>query len=161
MEIEKANRDLRDCTHQSIRLEPLRQRKRSPLIRATDFRLIRQRARSLFTALVCGKSWQCPCREYHGASLRLEARPWERKSDYHQTSAGSEDRFHVLLHTEDGGSQESPSWAWQGVEIRHIDLKILKSDASSYGSQNTHITSLSLKAQWVLYPFPAGSQTAD
>ena len=112
--IDKANKDLRDITHQNIYLEPIRKKRRSkrPL---AELKVIRQYAASLHHVFITGKAWRCRCRLLHMASLRLESRP-------EPLGAASDDaapnvKFRILLSTrEEGGNYEVTS-KWQEVEV--------------------------------------------
>ena len=112
--IDKANKELRDITHQNIYLEPIRQKRRSrrPLY---ELKLIRRHATSLYQVLVLGKAWKCSCKMLHMASLRLESRPNELEA----TNADilPTVRFRILLSTR---QEEDSPWVtsqWQEVEI--------------------------------------------
>ena len=78
--MDKANKDLREFTHQNIHLETQR-RKRGFKRLPTDYKDIRRRADSLYDAVVAGRSWNCLCKKYHVASLRLEPRPRQPPCD--------------------------------------------------------------------------------
>lgn len=71
-QIGKANRDLRDFTHQNVYLEAVRVQRRSKRL-ANDWKLIRAHAASLYKAMVLGTSLKCRCQDHHLASLRLDA----------------------------------------------------------------------------------------
>ena len=118
--IDKANKDLRDITHQNRYLEPIREKKRSRR-HIEDLQLIRKHAASLYRVLIAGKAWKCPCRNSHMASLRLESRP--QRSDSGLPSTYTAYTFRVVFSTNpslEPTSQKSPQW--QEVELRsHID----------------------------------------
>lgn len=112
--IDKANKDLRDITHQNIFLEPIRHKRRSkgPLAR---LKLIRKHAASLYQVLITGNAWKCSCKMLHVASLRLESRP-----EAHEAANGdstSKLKFRILLSTSQ--ERESPlvTSQWQEVEV--------------------------------------------
>lgn len=71
-QIGKANKDLRDFTHQNVYLETVRVQRRSKRL-ANDWKLIRAHAASLYKAMVLGTSLKCHCQDHHLASLRLDA----------------------------------------------------------------------------------------
>lgn len=71
-QIGKANRDLRDFTHQNVYLEAVRMQRRSKRL-ANDWKLIKAHAASLYKAMVQGTSLKCKCQNRHLASLRLDA----------------------------------------------------------------------------------------
>ncbi|KAL9576250.1 MAG: hypothetical protein Q9212_007258 [Teloschistes hypoglaucus] len=81
-EIDKANRKLRECTHQSRLLEPSRNRIRSSRTRV-QFNLIRRRFKSLRSLLISRKAWDCNCEQDHATCLRLDARPRHDCADNH------------------------------------------------------------------------------
>lgn len=72
--IERANRDLREFTHQNRYLEAVRQKRRARGQSGADFKNIRKHAQSLHRVVIAGKSWKCGCR--HQVHIRLEPRPW-------------------------------------------------------------------------------------
>ena len=120
--IDKANKDLREITHQNIYLEPMRQKRRSkrPL---AELQLVRKHATSLYQVFVTGKAWKCSCKMLHMASLRLESRPEALEAVNSDTAPKV--RFRILLST----SQERDSpWVtsqWQEVEvIPSLDKKV-------------------------------------
>ncbi|KAG8529092.1 uncharacterized protein KY384_005727 [Bacidia gigantensis] len=92
-DIDKANKDIRDITHQNVYLEPLRQRrlKKRPI---AQLKLVRAHARSLYSLLVNGKAWKCECNDYHIATLRLESRPRPL-----ELTDSNDCRFKILLST--------------------------------------------------------------
>ena len=72
-QINKANKDLREVTHQNRFLEPIRHKRRSKR-NAAYFKEIRKNARSLYNVIVKGAAWNCRCKDHHFANLRLEMR---------------------------------------------------------------------------------------
>lgn len=72
-QIDKANKDLRDFTHQNIYLEAVRVQRRSRCL-INDWKVINAHAASLYRAMVLGTSLICRCGKLHLASLRLDAR---------------------------------------------------------------------------------------
>ena len=117
--IDKANKDLRDITHQNRYLEPIREKKRSRR-HIEDLQLIRKHAASLYRVLVAGKAWKCPCRNSHMASLRLESRP--QRTDSGLPSTHTVYNFRVVLSTNSLEPTQHNSPQWQEVELRsHID----------------------------------------
>ena len=118
--IDKANKDLRDITHQNRYLEPLREKKRSRR-HIEDLQLIRKHAASLYRVLVAGKAWKCPCRNSHLASLRLESRPQRSDSGLPWTQTAY--IFRVVFSTNPSlkpTPQKSPQW--QEMELRsHLE----------------------------------------
>ena len=105
-DIDKANKDLREFTRQSLYLEPVRQKRRSKSLQA-DFKLIRRHATSLYNVVVMGSSWSCKCKESHMASLLLEPR-----TDLGRRDAIAKIKFRVLLfkHPPDGKTGVFPTW---------------------------------------------------
>lgn len=118
--IDKANKDLRDITHQNRYLEPIREKKRSRR-HIEDLQLIRKHAASLYRVLVAGKAWKCPCRNSHMASLRLESRP--QRTDSRLPSTHTIYTFRVVLSTNPSLKPTDHNFPrWQEVELRsHID----------------------------------------
>ena len=112
--IEKANRDLRDITHQNIYLEPVRQKRRSkrPL---AHLKLIKKHATSLYQALITGKSWRCSCKMLHLASLRLE--PRTDNFEVVNVDTVQRLRFRILLSTRREESRQAVSRWYEEVEI--------------------------------------------
>ncbi|KAI4261033.1 MAG: hypothetical protein L6R42_003760 [Xanthoria sp. 1 TBL-2021] len=111
-EIDRANQDLLQRTHQGRRLEPSRSRRRSNK-RIVEFAIVRSRVKSLWNALITGKSWRCGCRNYHAASLRMEPRLWEK-----DTRDGMERiRSQLLLSRRPVPPDIDPSWSNQVIEV--------------------------------------------
>ena len=125
--IDKANKDLREITHQNIYLEPIRQKRRSKH-RLAQLKLIRKHAASLYQVLITDKVWKCSCRMLHMASLRLEPRPDALVAVNADTVPRV--RFRILLSTRQG--EESPWVAsqWQEVEIEPSLDQIVASTTS-------------------------------
>lgn len=111
--IGKANHDLREFTHQSIYLEPIRQRRRSRST-LTELKLIRTHATSLYRVLIAGKAWKCSCKIHYTASLRLESRPGA--PDTVNADNTSKLRFGILLSSQERDNQMAIS-EWQEVEV--------------------------------------------
>ena len=112
--IDRANKELREITHQNIYLEPIRHKRRSrrPL---HELKLIRRHATSLYQVLVMGKAWKCSCRMLHMASLRLESRP--NGLEVSNADSLPTVRFRILLSTR---QEEDSPWVtsqWQEFEI--------------------------------------------
>ncbi|KAL8768275.1 MAG: hypothetical protein Q9209_005414 [Squamulea sp. 1 TL-2023] len=74
--IDKANQQLRECTHHSRLLEHSRNKRQSSTI-SNRINLIQHGMRNLFEVLVCGDIWTCKCREQHSVNLRLEPQVWQ------------------------------------------------------------------------------------
>jgi hypothetical protein len=92
-QIGKANKDLRDFTHQNVYLEAVRVQRRSKRL-ANDWKLIRAHAASLYKAMVLGTSLKCQCEDRHLASLRLDA--GSRTEPEQDPSGVSQLRFRFL-----------------------------------------------------------------
>ena len=112
-DIDKANKDIRDITHQNIYLEPIRKKRQSKRPIA-ELKLIRKHAASLYQVLVTGKAWKCGCKSHHLASLRLEPRP--QMLEMTRPNSYSPFRFRVLLCTSQGGD-DPPKTTSQWLEI--------------------------------------------
>ncbi len=112
--IDRANKELRDITHQNIYLEPIRRKRRSkrPL---AELKLIRKHATSLYQVLVTGKSWNCSCKMLHMASLRLESRSDALKASNMDTVPKV--RFRILLSIRKEEDSPRVTSQWQEVEI--------------------------------------------
>ena len=114
-DIDKANKDIRDITHQNIYLEPIR-RKRQSTRPIAELKLIRKHAASLYQVLVTGKSWKCGCKNHHLASLRLE--PRSQMLEVARANSASHFRFRVLLSTGEGGEDSLKTISqWQEIEV--------------------------------------------
>ncbi|KAL8939216.1 MAG: hypothetical protein Q9211_002839 [Gyalolechia sp. 1 TL-2023] len=110
-QIDKANKDLREFTHQNRFLEQVR-RKRQSKRNAEYFKELRRSARSLYNVLIEGTGWSCRCKSQHIASLRLETR--------HRGHPDT--KFRVLLANEAPQSAYSNSsnqhtWTWREIDI--------------------------------------------
>ncbi|KAL8829825.1 MAG: hypothetical protein Q9170_006005 [Blastenia crenularia] len=111
-DIRRANQDLREFTHQNIALEPVKKRRsRRPI---ADLRLVRKYAVSLYQVLMTDQTWNCTCKMYHLASLRLEARPrlLENGIDLAQRHA-----FRILLSVAKEVTDTTSAVRWQDIEI--------------------------------------------
>ena len=125
--IAKANKDLREITHQNIYLEPIRRKRRSkrPL---AELKLIRIHATSLYQAFITGKAWKCNCKMLHMASLRLESRPEANEA----VDAARKLKFRILLSTSQERDTPCVTSQWQEVEvISSLDKEV--PDAVSIG----------------------------
>lgn len=113
-DIYRANKDLREFTHQNISLEPVKRKRRSrrPI---AELQLIRQYAASLYQVLMTDKSWKCDCRMYHMASLRLEARP--QTIDGVAPKQPQECSFRLLMSVTDATSGMSTMVEWKEIEV--------------------------------------------
>lgn len=120
--IDKANKDLRDITHQNIYLEPIRQKRRSkrPL---AELKLVKKHATSLYQVLITGKAWKCSCKMLHMASLRLESRPEALEAV--NPDIAPKLKFRILLSTSQGRDSPWVTSQWQEVEvIPSLDKKV-------------------------------------
>ena len=127
--IDKANKDLREITHQSIYLEPIRQKRLSkrPL---ADLKLIRKHATSLYQAFINGKAWKCSCKMFHLASLRLESRPEALEAV--NTDTALKIKFRILFATSQERDDPWVTSQWLEVEvIPSLEKKV--PDAISFG----------------------------
>lgn len=131
--IDKANKDLRDITHQNVYLEPIRQKRRSkrPL---AQLKLIRKHATSLHQVLVTGKAWKCSCKMIHVACLRLESRPDALEAA--NVDSVRKVRFRILLSRKQNEKSLQPTFEWQEFEIVP-SLDEGSSGANSVGPQNS------------------------
>ncbi|CAL8582763.1 hypothetical protein XPA_008408 [Xanthoria parietina] len=114
-QIDKANQDLLQRTHQGRRLEPSRTKRRSNK-RTVEVAIVRSRVQSLWNTLIKGKSWRCGCRHSHAASLRLEPRLWEK--DTHEERI----RFQLLLSRHPATPEMDPSWDNQVIEVLSSEI---------------------------------------
>ena len=131
-DIDKANKDIRDITHQNIYLEPVR-RKRQSKRPIAELKLIRKHAASLYQVLMTGKAWKCGCRNHHLASLRLEPRP--QVLEITKPNPASHFRFRVLLCTsQQGEGSPKTTSQWQEIEIAP-SLDKTGIDATNVGPQ--------------------------
>ena len=114
-DIDKANKDIRDITHQNVYLEPIRKKRRSKRPIA-ELKLIRKYAASLYQVLVTGNAWKCACKNHHLASLRLE--PRLQMLDVARANPASHFRFRVLLSiTQGSGDFPKTTSQWQEIEV--------------------------------------------
>lgn len=126
---EKANRYIRDITHQNVYLEPFRHKRQSkrPM---KNLRTIRAQAASLHRALISKRVWICPCKYSHVASLRLEPRAQGLEPDDSCLF-----RFHMALSTKRSPRHVPSLSSWQEVEVRpklvtQLVVNTLPSDGS-------------------------------
>ena len=110
--IDRANRDLREDTHQKFTLALKKRIRRSGRLIA-QLKLIRKHAASLYQLLMNDKTWKsCTCKMHHLASLRLEARPHsieDVRADILQKHA-----FRILLSVTD---EHDGTAQWKDIEI--------------------------------------------
>ena len=109
-DIDKANQDLLLRTHQGRRLESSRSTNRSKR-QTVDFASVRSRVKSLWDALVAGKSWRCACPNRHTASLRLDPQQWEKDTLEEHI------RFQLLLGRGSVTADSRFSWSNQVIEV--------------------------------------------
>lgn len=113
-QLRTANIDLRELTHQTRFLEPIR-RKRHSRQQSLNYRRIQSQARSLHNALAEDTFWNCSCRNQHVALLRLEPRPRHRR-EAAGFDTGSGTRFRVCLR-----NKARFSWEWQQADIEPVE----------------------------------------
>lgn len=108
-EINRANKDLREITHQNVYLEPHRKKRRSkrPM---SELGTTRAHARSLHNVLIMGTKWKCRCRNHHTTSLRL---------DIEDPSAGSilRQKFRILMSSTVQHDNKLSRVGWQEFEV--------------------------------------------
>ncbi|KAL8844629.1 MAG: hypothetical protein Q9176_001141 [Flavoplaca citrina] len=124
-DIDKANQDLLLRTHQGRRLESSRSTSRSKR-QTVDFASVRSRVKSLWDALVAGKSWRCACQNHHAASLRLDPQQWEKDTLEEHI------RFQVLLNRRPLKPDTDASWNNQVIEV--LSSKALKAVEQGLGA---------------------------
>ncbi|KAL8686311.1 MAG: hypothetical protein Q9218_007195 [Villophora microphyllina] len=119
-EIDKANRKLRECTHQSRLLEPSRRKIRSSRTKVQSHK-IRRHLKSLRHILDSVKAWNCDCQQYHATSLRLQAPSWGDSSNNGGQSQVQGIRVRVLLTAMSKSPEISQPWQWQELEFEPPD----------------------------------------
>ena len=119
--IDKANKDLRECTHQVRHLEPGR-RQRWARGRTPNFALVRRHTKSLYNVMIKGKCWSCQCREQHMASLRLEPRPWENSCGEEIVDWTISPRFRIWLSTSHLDGAMRSQREYQVIEAEPISI---------------------------------------
>ncbi|KAL8950929.1 MAG: hypothetical protein Q9222_003051 [Ikaeria aurantiellina] len=121
--IEQANRDLRECIHQTRLLEPGRRQRRLSHHLHQLF-TIRRSLKSLWIVLNNERRqfWQCGCGG-HVASLRLATRHWDTED-----CSSSSQKFHILftntLHSTSGGGPA----AWNILEFEPFEYSERRRD---------------------------------
>lgn len=127
-QINRANKDLRDFTHQNIYLEPVRIQRRSKRL-VEDLKLIRGHAASLHRALMIGASFKCRCQFLHFAGLRLEARPGAN----HPSNIGESphSRFQLVFWSASARNDDHMKRTCQEFEI----VSLVESDDTTAGQQ--------------------------
>lgn len=113
-DISRANKDLRDFTHQSLALEPIKRTRRSRRSVA-ELKLIRRYATSLYHVLMTDRAWRCSCKTYHKASLRLEARP--QTMEGLKVGVPQEHVFRVLISVADVTGTSNTILQWREIEV--------------------------------------------
>lgn len=124
-EIDKANKDLRECTQQSHRLESGR-RKRQSHRKAVDFKAIRRHAGSLYSIFIQSNFWNCKCRNQHTVNLRLEPRPWHETAGALNTESVKSKsalpiRFQILLSRGREQGDQVETSVWHKVDVEPIE----------------------------------------
>ena len=117
-QIDKANKELREITHQNRYLESVRQKRRSQRS-MVDFKRVRRHAESLYNVIVTGRSWRCRCREDHVANLRLEARPLEHIND--NVASNPKLRFRILLSKPKSPAKPEILCRWHELEVEPLE----------------------------------------
>lgn len=132
--IEKDNDTLANLTGQSIRLEPTRNRRKSP---TTDFDRIRTQAESLYRVLskiICSS-----CQTPHNARLRLEAR-----TQFEDIETDKKMRFRMIFGFDTSPSEGIPTpWKPREMEIESLELDedgLLVSSVSSANHTGMQVT---------------------
>jgi hypothetical protein len=113
--VDKDNGILANLTHQSLRLEPARQRRTTRGV--PEFDRIRSQAESLYRVLK--KNLCCSCNNSHHANLRLEARISPDNPD-----VGNKLRFRMVFSfdtTDPAGSQVL--WKLRETEIETLEIQ--------------------------------------
>lgn len=141
-EIEKANKDLRECTQQSRRLEPGR-RKRQSHRKAVDFKSIRRHAGSLYSIFIRSNFWNCRCRNQHTVNLRLEPRPWNENaralnSESVDTKGALPMRFQILLSRGREKEDQGETSVWHKVDIEPIEILGLPVEEVKHQASSMH-----------------------
>lgn len=119
-DIDRANKDLRDFTHENISMEPGRKRRSKRPIK--ELKLIREHARSLYRVLMSEKTWKCECKRHHRASLRLEARPPVTATATTLASRKTVFRVWVNVANKPGHSIAKADWKELEIETSQEDL---------------------------------------
>jgi len=125
-QIDKANKDLRDFTHQNVYLEAVRVQRRSRHL-MNDWKVIKAHAASLYRAMVLGTSLICQCGKLHLASLRLDARSRTDKEEEPSGTSHIKFRFLFLL---DGARDKNSGVTGQTTQELEV-ASVLESDAST------------------------------
>ncbi|KAL9014677.1 MAG: hypothetical protein Q9173_000673 [Seirophora scorigena] len=112
-EIDRANKDLRKFTQQSISLEPIKRERQSKRPIA-ELKLIRKHAASLYRVLMNNKAWKCRCKTHHRASLRLEARP---PTSVVRPSASKDYEFRVMITVSNEADTSGATTRWEEIEV--------------------------------------------
>ncbi|KAL9607785.1 MAG: hypothetical protein Q9167_007330 [Letrouitia subvulpina] len=141
-EIDKANKDLRECTQQSRRLEPGR-RKRQSYRKAVDFKSIRRHAGSLYSIFIQSSFWNCRCRNQHTVNLRLEPRPWHENAGALNTENVNTKgvlpiRFQILLSRGREKEDQEETSVWHKVDIEPIEILGLPVEEVKYQASPLH-----------------------
>lgn len=127
--IDKANKDLREFTHQNRYLEAVRNKRRVGVHRQriADFRKIRRSARSLHNVVIGRKSWNC--HHPHMVNIRLEPQPWDAAG-----VDGNKLKFRILLscmHQAGNVPGAIPVWKWQELEIEPAEAQDVSSNPTT------------------------------
>lgn len=113
--IDKANKDLRDFTHQNVHLESSRKQRQSQHL-LDELKLIRTHALSLYRGLVVGYAWSCRCKGYHSAQMTLEKRP---EGIYYEPRGNEmpQYRFRIVISTAAESGETDLVSKWQTMEF--------------------------------------------
>ena len=111
--IDHANHMVREITHQSRHLEPLRTGRRGKRSTA-GICAIRGAAMSLYNTLLSEERWTCVCREQHFVTLRLEQRPLPA------TTNTSHHLFRILCARSNDDNEDLSTF--RVFEIKQVDV---------------------------------------
>ncbi|EPE36148.1 hypothetical protein GLAREA_05486 [Glarea lozoyensis ATCC 20868] len=111
--VDKDNGILANLTHQSLRLEPVRQRRMTRGV--AEFDRIRSQAESLYRGLK--KNLCCTCQTPHHANLRLEA----RTSPNREGDVGKL-RFRMIFSYDGFNTSESQAWKLREADIEALEI---------------------------------------
>ncbi|KAI9729535.1 MAG: hypothetical protein M1834_006731 [Cirrosporium novae-zelandiae] len=116
-QINPSNRMIFNLTEGCLRLEPIRQKRRSTTSRPIlDFAHIRHQAQSLYNVCI-KRSWKCKCQGQHVANLHLEPRPGPGLLERGERDT----RFCILLWNEPQPAALICAWKSRRIEIELIE----------------------------------------
>lgn len=147
--IENANSSLRTLVENSHRHGHRRNNGISKKLRL-EYKEARKHAVNIYNAVVCGKHWKCPCKEWHCVHLRIESDLLEERTD--QDSAASPPKFRMAFSTKARDPSKTLPWYWEEIETipERINIPVKAPKAWACAGNTPQPASGTKKVQFVV-----------